>query len=357
MFKGALSIFFAIFVAVAGAFADQVSLRNGDRLSGSIMSSNREIMTMKTEYLGDVTIQWDAIEEITSEEQLFVTSSDGQVLVGSVSTSGGEFIVRTAQGSTVSIGKAVVESIRSPEEQASYEAEVERLRNPNLLDFWSGFVDVGLSLTKGNAETNTFSTAMKTERKTQRDKISVYANSLFAQNSTTGVSETTANAIRGGTRYDMNLNGNLFTFGFLDLEFDEFQNLDLRNVIGGGLGWHVKDSGRVIFDFYSGGSFNQEFFSTDLTRRSAELVFGEELTYKILESTSISEKLSIYPNLSETGEYRVQFDSTLSTELSSWLAWHFTLSDRFLSNPIPTVKKNDVLLTTGIRLSFGEAGL
>ena len=159
MFKGALSIFFSIFVAVAGAFADQVRLSNGDRLSGSIVSSIRDSMTMKTEFLGDVTIQWNAIEEITSDEQLFVTSSDGQVLVGSVSTSGGEFIVRTAQGSTVPVSQAVVESVRSPEEQASYEAEIERLRNPNLLDFWSGFVDVGLSLTEGNAETNTFSTA------------------------------------------------------------------------------------------------------------------------------------------------------------------------------------------------------
>ena len=72
MFKGALSIFFAIIVIVPGAFADQVSLSNGDRLSGSIVSSNRESMMMKTEFLGDVTIQWDAIEEITSEEQLFL---------------------------------------------------------------------------------------------------------------------------------------------------------------------------------------------------------------------------------------------------------------------------------------------
>ena len=354
MFRQLMIASFAAFVMISHASADQVSLRNGDRLSGSIVKSDRESMTMKTEFLGSVTIQWDAVEEITSEEQLFVTSADGQVLVGFVSTRGGEFIIRTAQGITVAVGKAVVESVRSPEEQASYEAEVERLRNPNLLDFWSGFVDVGLSFTGGNAETNTFATAMKTERKTSRDKISVYANSLFAQNGTTGVSETTANAIRGGTRYDINLNGSLFTFGFLDLEFDEFQNLDLRNVIGGGLGWHVKDSGRVIFDFYSGGSFNQEFFSTDVTRRSGEVVFGEELTYKILESTSISEKLSFYPNLSETGEYRVQFDATLSAELNRWLAWHITLSDRFLSNPIPTVKKNDVLLTTGIRFSFGR---
>jgi len=83
-------------------------------------------------------------------------------------------------------------------------------------------------------------------------------------------------------------------------------------------------------------------------------VLGEELTHKLVESTSLSERVSFYPNLSNTGEYRLQFDSVLTTELATWLAWHFTFSDRFLSNPIPGVKKNDVLITTGVRFSFGE---
>ena len=44
-------------------------------------------------------------------------------------------------------------------------------------------------------------------------------------------SATTANAIRGGSRYEVNINDKMFTFGFVDLEFDEFQALDLRPVM------------------------------------------------------------------------------------------------------------------------------
>jgi putative salt-induced outer membrane protein YdiY len=137
------------------------------------------------------------------------------------------------------------------------------------------------------------------------------------------------------------------------LEFDEFQNLDLRSVLGGGLGWNVQNTDRTVLDFFSGGSFNQEFFTSE-TRKSGEIVLGQELTYKLVEAMALSERLAFYPNLSETGEYRLQFDSTLTTEIAQWLAWHFTISDRFLSNPIPGVKKNDVLITTGVRFSFGE---
>ncbi len=333
--------------------ADQVTVENGDRVSGNIVKSDRNSLTMKTEFFGEVTIPWDSIRELISDQELFVTAANGQVLVGTVSTTGSRLQVRISQADTVPVEMAVVENLRSQAEQDAYEAEIERLRDPGLLDFWSGYIDGGFSFSGGNADTSAIVTSMRTRRSTQRDKISIYATTLFAQNSNSGVSETTANAIRGGTRYEVNVSDRLFTFGFLDLEFDEFQNLDLRSVLGGGLGWRLQNTDRTVFNVFSGGSFNQEFFTSE-TRRNGEILLGQELTYQLVESTALSERFSFYPNLSNTGGYRFQFDSTLTTELAKWLALHITLSDRFLSNPTPGVKKNDVLLTTGVRFSFGQ---
>jgi putative salt-induced outer membrane protein YdiY len=353
MQKYIITITACAFLFCVHSQADQVTVENGDRVSGNIVKSDRNSMTMKTEFFGEVTIPWDAIGEIVSDQELFVTAANGQVLVGTVSTTGSRLQVRISQADTVPVEMAVVENLRSQAAQDAYEAEIERLRDPGLLDFWSGYIDGGFSFSGGNADTSAIATSMRTRRTTQRDRISIYATTLFAQNSNSGVTETTANAIRGGTRYEVTVSDRLFTFGFLDLEFDEFQALDLRSVLGGGLGWHVQDTDRTVFDVFSGGSFNQEFFTSE-TRRSGELVLGQELTYKLVESTSLSERFSFYPNLSNTGEYRLQFDTTLTTDLAKWLAWHFTISDRFLSNPIPGVKRNDVLVTTGVRFSFGE---
>jgi hypothetical protein len=36
------------------------------------------------------------------------------------------------------------------------------------------------------------------------------------------------------------------------LEFDEFQKLDLRVVLGGGFGWHILKTERTAFDFFGG---------------------------------------------------------------------------------------------------------
>ena len=61
-----------------------------------------------------------------------------------------------------------------------------------------------------------------------------------------------------------------------------------------------------------------------------------------------------FPNLTNGGEYRVNFDITLVTDISRRIGWQITLSDRYLSNPPPGFEKNDLLLTTGLKIKLGE---
>lgn len=335
-------------------FADQVVLKNGDRLTGAIVKADRKRLTLKSEFAGTVEVQWDAIKEISASQPLNITSRNNQVLVGTVTTSDGKLDVQTTEAGKVRLAKDAVQTIRSKEEQAAYEAELERLRKPRLTDFWTGTLDSGLALTRGNARTTTYSLAFNAARTTAKDKILVYSTALYAANSSTGTSVTTAKAVRGGTRYEFNASDRLFAFGQVDLEYDRFQDLDLRNVIGGGLGYHAIKTERTTLDLLGGGAFTQEFFTTGLTRRSGDVLLGQTLSYKLSKATALTESFQFFPNLTQTGEYRFAFDSGIVTTLSKWLSWQATYSDRFLSNPIPGIKKNDQLLTTGIRLSFGK---
>ena len=62
----------------------------------------------------------------------------------------------------------------------------------------------------------------------------------------------------------------------------------------------------------------------------------------------------VFNNLSETGQYRINFDAGTATNLLPWLSLQVTFSDRYLSNPVAGRKKNDVILTTGLRFSFAR---
>jgi len=53
-----------LWVCAGAARADQVTLKNGDRLTGEIVKSDGKTLLMKTEFAGEVNLKWDAIAAI-----------------------------------------------------------------------------------------------------------------------------------------------------------------------------------------------------------------------------------------------------------------------------------------------------
>jgi len=348
--------------------ADQVTLKNGDRLSGSIVKTDDDAKTLliKTELAGEVTIPWDAVTDIFSSQPLHITLFDGRVIVGTVSTADGKLAVVTKDTGTVSAAHDAVKVIRNDAQQA----EADRLLHPRLRDYWNGLFDLGLSITQGNSSTTALTIAGKASRIVPNNKLTLYFTQVYGKDRATSPSITTANAIHGGIRDEFTLRGRIYAFAFTDFDEDALQHLDLRNVIGGGLGYRLIKSKNTQFDVFGGASFDQEYFASYTTanpaapppliaiasqsRHSAEIVVGETLSTKLGPRTTLSEQLSFFPNLSSTGDYRVTFDASATTKLKAWLGWQATFSDRYISNPPFGLKGNDLLLSTGLRLTLGK---
>jgi putative salt-induced outer membrane protein YdiY len=135
------------------ALADQVVLKNGDRLTGSITKSDGKVLVIKTDYAGDVTVKFDAIQSITSTGDLNASLA-GKTVVGPVTTSGDDVVVATRTG-PVEAPKASVTMLRSPAEQAAYEKSL----HPGFQEGWNGGLNLGFALTRGNSETKNLNIA------------------------------------------------------------------------------------------------------------------------------------------------------------------------------------------------------
>lgn len=338
---------------IAGALrADTVTLKNGDRLTGTIEKSDAKALVLKSEFAGEVTIQWDAITSIQSTQPLYLGLKDGQTIAGTVDTANGQFVVATKETGPVTAAKDSVVSIRDQTEQTAFITEVDRLKNPKLTDFWSGFLSTGLSITSGNSDTLNFNLSGQAIRKTTRDTITINATSIFANNGTTGPTTTTANNIGGNIRVDLNVSKKLFVYGLTDFYHDEFQELDLRDIFAGGFGYHAIASKSTTLDLYGGGTFNDSNYTT-FSQQSGEIMAGEYWTHSLNGKTNFDERFEFFPNISNTGEYRFTFNSHAVTNISKWLSWQLAFDDIYVSNPPAGTKKNDVILSTGLRLSFG----
>ena len=335
-------------------WADEIKLKNGDRVSGQISRLDDKELILKTDYAGDIKIKRDAVLAIETTDPVNIILKDGQSLFGRLKLAEAKVEVITEMAGTIIAKEGDVVLFRNKPDQDAYLKEIDRLRNPRLVDLWGGSVDLGYAQARGNASTKTIASAAKVLRTTTRDSISAYFFSLYSNNKNGAQSVLAANSIRGGVKYDANISPRYYAFGSTDLEFDQFQSLDLRFVPAAGLGVHWIKNKTTIWDVFGGASLNREFFNTGLTRTSAEVLAGNELAHKFGGIFSMTEKAVFYNNVSSAGNYRLNGDVTFAAALRKWLSWQVAASDRYLSNPLPGRKTNDLLITTGVRLIFAK---
>ena len=334
--------------STSALFADQVVLKNGDRLTGSIVKSDGKSLVIKTEFEGEVMVQWEAIQELKSEQQLHLGLTGGKTVVGPVTTSDGKLEVATKTAGTVETPKESVLVMRNDAEQVAWE----KSQHPGLLEGWNGGLDLGFGLTRGNSQTKSLAVAFKATRTGLRDKLTLYEGTIYATNDAPGaVPSTTANANKGGIRYDRDFTPRVFVFVNADFMTDALQDLNLRSVFGGGLGYHLIKRERTTLDLLGGANYTRENY-VPFTRNFAAAQVGDEFMQKVGKATVITQNLYFFPNLSNTGEYRTSFNFGTVTKMTNWLGWQNNFGDIFVTNPPPGRRQNDIVFTTGLNLAF-----
>jgi putative salt-induced outer membrane protein len=359
----------AVFGLSSAVLADQVTLKNGDRFTGKVVKSDGKTLVLHTDAAGDITIQFAAIQDIKTDQELHVSLKGGKTAVGPVTTTDGKIEIATKTTGTVEAPKEDVTLIRNDAEQLAYDKSL----HPGLAHGWNGGANVGFSIARGNSETENLALALNAVHPTLNDKIMLYVSSIDTQNNLATPS-TVANLVQGGFRYDRNLNAKLFVFGAADFTSNALQFLDLRQVYSGGFGLHAIASDTTTFDFLGGVNYTHETYSngTEIpptppstaptgvfqsygkTNRFVALTLGEELDHKFGKSTVLTENSYFYPNLQQTGEYRWTLNVGTVTKISKWLGWQNQFGDIYVSNPPTSAKKNDVIFTTGLNIAFAH---
>ena len=355
-----LTVFLGLSVS---SFADQITLKNGDRFTGTVVKGDGKTVVLHTDAAGDITIQFSAIQDIKTDKELHVSLKGGKTAVGPVTTADGKIDIASTTG-TVEVVREDVTLIRNDAEQTAYEKSL----HPGLEHGWTGGANVGFSVARGNSETENLALAFNAVHASLNDKITLYATSINTQNNLATPS-TVASLETGGLRYDRNVNPKLFAFGAADFMANALQYLDLRGVYSGGFGWHAIKSDPTTLNILGGGNYTHETYSNGapvpmtspvvyqsygVTNRFAALTLGEELAQKLGKRTVMTQNFYFYPNLQQTGEYRGTFNFGTVTKISKWLGWQNQFGDIYVSNPPIGAKKNDVLFTTGLNFSFAR---
>jgi putative salt-induced outer membrane protein YdiY len=218
---------------------------------------------------------------------------------------------------------------------------------------WRGALGASLTSSSGNNESTSASLNADAVRQRAHDKLVASVLSLYSRSETDGVEALTASRFQAKTRYDRDFSE--LTYGFVgyDLEKDKLADLKWRHSPSIGAGLHVRRTETFTFDVFAGYSHNREELYTGAKRSFDEGLIGEESTHKLAADTSFRQRFVIYPNLTDSGEYRAVFDAGFLAPLVG--SWNLTLnySARYQSNPPPGVQKNDTLVFAGLQYRWG----
>lgn len=367
--------------AASDARADHVVLTNHDALTGAVASVSKTDVTLNTELAGRVAVKWSSVSTLTTVALLHVTLPTGQTIDGVPAVADGRFALRQANGATVPVDLDTVRGVELS--AAAHEAT------------WQGALNAGVDLSRGNAETATVSTNGAATRLGRADRFGLFGTYMFSSVGSGTNAVTTARASRGGMRYDHDVLGRLYGFGFGDVENDPLQLLDLRLVGGGGAGAHVVKTDETQFNLFAGVSYASDSYATasstttkttttttttpvtnpagkvvpgpsrrgspptvvrtSLSRQVGEWLVGQDFSRQLGDNVNLTEGLTLYPAVGDSHDYRVSFDLSLSAQINGWLQWNVSVADRYLNiPPAGGAVQNDTFISTGLGITFGN---
>ena len=331
--KGVIAFFalLLVFVTSGQAAADEVWLKNGDHLTGKVLSLEGGTLVFKTAYAGDLSIKWEEVANLKTDEPIKVVLGDETTAQGPVSPGEeGKVTVKAQEvAQPITVDLANVKTINP--------------RPPLRMDLRINF---GLNITDGN--TNTQNIYGEGEFVARTDKNRYTIGAIYSRSEDENV-KTEDSAI-GYMKYDHFFTKKWYGYANATAEKDEFKDLDLRTSLGIGAGYQFIESERTNLSLELGPSYVNEDYIVAEDNSYIAGRWGLKFEYYILpkslqyflyhtgwQSLEESEDLTLY---TQTG-FRIPLYKRLN--LTAQFNWEYDKS------PSPGKEKNDYtyILTIG----------
>jgi putative salt-induced outer membrane protein YdiY len=313
--------------SAAPARADQITMSNGDRLTGTVLRKSGDILTLRTSYAGELRLRWSAVAAVATDKPVDVLLDDGSAL-----------------------------KLRLPAAVGTAMPPLARIRyiNPTPEESGIGYRTLGhanlaLSRTRGNSTSDLYHAEGEWVLRAKIYRVTVGGEGNYGRD---GGAATTLNW-RGHGRYDHFFKPKEFVYARGSVEHDRFKDIRLRSIVGGGYGYQVFEDDNTSLSLRGGGDYvsvrhidaeNEDYpalgwgvdFRHRLRSTPIELFHSQDGTYGLgskrdtVLQTRTGLRLPIDDRLSATAQVNVDWES----------------------KPAPGRKKTDTTLLMGLGYAF-----
>lgn len=330
-------------IAVCAAFmatpvlADEVVFKNGDKLTGKIVSAEDGKLKIKSTVAGTVEVDLADVKTFSSDEPIALKLKDGT-------------IIRQAVGAAEKPGEVAVK----PGAVAAQNVPIDSIKTINQKESWTGSIVAGGLITRGNSDTEAFNLSADATRRTDIDRLNLNAQYLFGrqEDPTTGDKSTSTDNWRLGAKYDYFINEKLYAFGSFGVEKDRIANLDIRLTPAVGIGYQWIE--RKDFNFFTeaGLAYVYEDYEGEEASENISLKLAYHVDKKLRDGVAVFHNLTFYPSIEDISDYYLLTDAGIRADLTDSFFTEFKVELKYDATPASGSSRSDLRYILGVGWNF-----
>ncbi len=353
---------------------DVLVLSNGDTLHGRFVSNVLGTVTFHSDVLGDISLTWDKIKELRTNEEFAVVDNDlkgkGRKQMSQVPT--GTLEVKDQQLTLHPAGAAAIAPV--PVASTEFIVDTETLdkqlnHRPGILAGWSGSATAGAGTVTATQNQYTFSGGVGLVRVVPtvswldpRDRTSIGFTGSFGKitepaylsaGTLVPAVETKTAIYHAEAERDQYFSPRLYALAQTAFDHNYAQNLDLQQIYGGGLGWTFLKTPRQEADLKGTVQYEKQLF-LDAAPGSNQNLVGSTigLNYMLhLKLVTYSQSLSYIPAYNNLHAYSATETNMFTFPAYKNLGFSIGTLDSYLNNPpasLPPTQRNSFQFTMGL---------
>lgn len=328
---------------------DFVTTHDGGHITGQINHITDTTIVIQTDYAGEITIQRDKVSGFSTQQLLSVRLQDETTITGYIEQyENNQLLIKHPQGQLITSLQNIAESW-SPLDTDPRLVRIQQKQQAEARH-WSYQANLDLTGKEGNSDEFGLNLGLAAELKGQKDSLKIYANIDQAERD----GEDSSDEIIVGAEYNAYTNDPWGWYLRAQLEKDEFENLDLRTLLGAGVNYRVFHSPDHSLELRSGLAYRHEKFKDGNTEQAPSLDFGLIHDWQFADWGKMTNKLTYTPAIDDFGDYLLTHDSGIEIPLGLSDQWQLKLGlqNDYTSMPAEDRKHLDTSYYSRLQLNW-----
>lgn len=357
-----------------------LELKNGDRLSGVILSETGAEITLSNSALGRLAVPWAQVEK-RSTNTFSTAKVSSTIATNGVSPSAEALspveqrqlhelqasylanqlsaqdyykqrtrILAKREDSAVDASNARAQGVPAPALVNPAVSATSRPSQPKVSapKYLTGEAMIGTDLAYSEKDRQLYTGRVKLTyvRKPLRSSF----DHLFTYGRTEG--ELSANRMDASLKTDYDLNPKVYALGILGGGYDEVRKVDWRYEVSPGVGRHLVRLTNFVVNAEVGTSYQVQNFEGNRQDDLFHYRLAQDLRWNIGNQFTFDEKVEYLPQWNEPKEFKLRVEANLRYWLRANLSLNLTLINIFDTITAPGVQQNDLQIKSTVGVKF-----